>query len=88
MAAEQIGPGDIVYLKSGGPAMTVNWVNANNIPPIAKCQWFYGSELLFGEFNPASLTQGNRASNSRIDCCVVQRLGKPPFSEASIFSDR
>ncbi len=35
-----IQPGSIVRLKSGGPAMTVNWVGQDDGPPHAYCEWF------------------------------------------------
>ncbi|WP_353221109.1 DUF2158 domain-containing protein [Salinisphaera sp. S4-8] len=34
--SDQIQPGDIVTLKSGGPEMTVSWVEEGD----ALCQWF------------------------------------------------
>lgn len=34
--ADEIKPGDIVTLKSGGPKMTVSWIEEGS----AYCQWF------------------------------------------------
>lgn len=45
--------GDVVYLKSGGPAMTVRWVNENTY----LCEWFVDNQDLKGEkFLGTSLT--------------------------------
>jgi uncharacterized protein YodC (DUF2158 family) len=37
--AESIKRGDIVRLKSGGPAMTVEWIDAHVMRPYARCVW-------------------------------------------------
>lgn len=37
----QFNPGDVVQLKSGGPRMTVDTVEAG---PIYKCVWFEGEK--------------------------------------------
>lgn len=37
--ADDIRPGSIVQLKSGGPMMTVDWVGRDP-PQRAYCQWF------------------------------------------------
>ena len=49
--------GDIVQLKSGGPKMTVEEVTLKSMveTEIVKCQWFSGSKLQDGWFNPDSL---------------------------------
>jgi uncharacterized protein YodC (DUF2158 family) len=36
----EIKPGSIVQLKSGGPTMTVNWVEDDVGTMIARCDWF------------------------------------------------
>jgi uncharacterized protein YodC (DUF2158 family) len=36
----EIKPGSIVQLKSGGPAMTVNWVQDEEGTVHANCDWF------------------------------------------------
>lgn len=61
MAEQSFKIGDIVQLKSGGPKMTV----VPSSPPIftlnaeeaeeIKCQWFAGSNLKFGFFDPNAL---------------------------------
>ncbi len=38
--ADKIEPGSIVQLKSGGPAMTVNWVEDEQETLYASCDWF------------------------------------------------
>jgi uncharacterized protein YodC (DUF2158 family) len=38
--AEEIKPGSIVQLKSGGPLMTVRWVGDDYGTMSANCDWF------------------------------------------------
>ncbi|WP_010589723.1 YodC family protein [Acinetobacter sp. CIP 64.2] len=46
--------GDVVYLKSGGPAMTVRWVNHDE----CACEWFINNQELKGDkFLVTSLTK-------------------------------
>lgn len=45
--------GKIVWLKSGGPAMTVKKPNG---PGKWICDWFVGEEVRSHEFSPAQLT--------------------------------
>ncbi|PYC18758.1 DUF2158 domain-containing protein [Pseudomonas jessenii] len=48
--------GDIVKLKSGGPDMTVRYVENNNgTQPYLHCQWFAGKKLEDGSFPSNSL---------------------------------
>lgn len=49
--------GDVVYLKSGGPAMTVNKVLSER--DNAECTWFQDNELKDHIFNQGSLTKEN-----------------------------
>lgn len=35
-----IKPGSVVQLKSGGPQMTVEWVDNSMSPPLVACSWF------------------------------------------------
>lgn len=42
--AEQLSAGDIVNLKTGGPSMTVDWVNDSDGILTAGCSWFDKSE--------------------------------------------
>lgn len=37
---EKMKPGSIVSLKSGGPEMTIRWIEAGE----AYCEWFVGSK--------------------------------------------
>ena len=39
MADTEFKPGDVVQLKSGGPAMTILWVEEGD----CRCAWFVGS---------------------------------------------
>ncbi len=56
MSTNQFKPGDLVYLKSGGPAMTVEAVNEKG--DIA-CHWFKGASRPTGLFNPVLLKQAD-----------------------------
>lgn len=49
--------GNIVQLKSDGPKMTVEQVDNQTIDDsiVIRCQWFVGSKLNDGWFNPESL---------------------------------
>lgn len=49
----QYKTGDIVMLKSGGPDMTVKGYDPINAQLI--CQWFAGSKLNAGYFDPDSV---------------------------------
>jgi uncharacterized protein YodC (DUF2158 family) len=44
-------PGDVVRLKSGGPAMTIKFVDGNE----AYCEWFEKSDLKGSRFTLTSL---------------------------------
>src|SRR5678809_1085751 len=48
MANETYKVGDLVQLKSGGPAMTVYEVSRSGLH--VKCQWFDGAKLEEGDF--------------------------------------
>jgi uncharacterized protein YodC (DUF2158 family) len=59
MAKQEFRIGDIVYLKSGGPAMTVEDI-LTRIPESdtrLRCTWFSGGEASDGEFNPLTLVR-------------------------------
>lgn len=50
--SKEYSVGDIVQLKSGGPRMTVEEIlYGGNI----RCQWFSGSKLNTGDFDPGSI---------------------------------
>ena len=49
---DELEVGDVVKLKSGGPKMTIKWVEPSSI---ANCQWFLGDTLKDGNFSLASL---------------------------------
>lgn len=51
MSNESYKPGDVVTLKSGGPAMTVAWVDGNE----AYCEWFVESKVTGAKFPLTSL---------------------------------
>jgi uncharacterized protein YodC (DUF2158 family) len=52
---DQFKPGDVVKLKSGGPAMTVSRVGEVNGKPTVWCDWFDGPKKISGAFEPNSL---------------------------------
>lgn len=43
--------GDTVQLKSGGPLMTIKWVDGND----AYCEWFDGAKIMGAPFVVAQL---------------------------------
>lgn len=49
--ADQISAGAVVVLKSGGPDMTVRWVDKSE----CYCEWFDGSKATGGTFELAQL---------------------------------
>ena len=53
MANETYKVGDLVQLKSSGPAMTVYEVSRSGLH--VKCQWFDGAKLEEGDFAMISL---------------------------------
>ncbi|MCK4413806.1 MAG: DUF2158 domain-containing protein [Candidatus Eisenbacteria sp.] len=55
--AEEIKAGDVVQLKSGGPRMTVEWVDKDRLTdrPVACCKWFEGKKLMGDTFELISL---------------------------------
>lgn len=58
--ANEFKAGDIVYLKSGGPAMTVSWVDTQN--GRVTCQWFAEHNRNEEIFYPETLTKENPSS--------------------------
>jgi uncharacterized protein YodC (DUF2158 family) len=61
--SNQIKEGEIVQLKSGGPAMTVHLVykspNTQGNPTLASCTWFDGNTFHRMDFNVAELIAGD-----------------------------
>lgn len=51
--------GDVVYLKSGGPAMTVNAIAPSMIAKALACVWFVGNENKSATYSPDALTKEN-----------------------------
>lgn len=51
MTTKEVKPGAVVELKSGGPRMTVHWVEHGK----AWCQWFSGVEVRGEKFAIAML---------------------------------
>ena len=54
MAAMEIKPGDTVRLKSGGPIMTVNWID-KEYGVTVWCDWFIENQPKKERFPPTSL---------------------------------
>ncbi|MBV15957.1 MAG: DUF2158 domain-containing protein [Thalassospira sp.] len=44
MQVDELKPGDVVELKSGGPDMTVSWVENQDGVLEARCDWFDKSQ--------------------------------------------
>lgn len=53
--ADEIKVGDVVQLKSGGPKMTVNWVQEESAAMTAGCSWFVKDQEKSGRFPVTSL---------------------------------
>ena len=51
----EVKKGDVVQLKSGGPAMTVRWVQQENGNEESYCEWFDKAEQKGGRFFTSSL---------------------------------
>ncbi|MCW3120420.1 MAG: putative small protein [Chitinophagaceae bacterium] len=60
MAEAEIKLGDVVWLKSGGPAMTINGFNANNA---FVCSWFVENKADSASFFAVALTKEKPKSN-------------------------
>lgn len=55
--------GDVVYLKSGGPAMTVNGKAGMGSELV--CVWFVNSENKTATFQPEALTKENPSPSKK-----------------------
>lgn len=53
--AEELKVGDVVRLKSGGPAMTITVVGERYGTPTVWCTWFDQKGSQSGDFPPAAL---------------------------------
>lgn len=53
--AQAFSPGDIVKLKSGGPAMTVEQIGSYTDPSCVVCSWFAGKKSETKNFAPEAL---------------------------------
>lgn len=53
--AEELTVGDVVRLKSGGPAMTITNIGDRYGVPTAWCTWFDQKGSQSGDFPPAAL---------------------------------
>jgi uncharacterized protein YodC (DUF2158 family) len=51
VAMNKIKAGDVVGLKSGGPAMTATWVNDDQVG----CAWFVGGDIKQHTFSEEAL---------------------------------
>jgi len=58
MESTEIKEGDVVYLKSGGPAMSVRRISGSgqDVKSIT-CDWCVAGEMKYFGFNPAQLTK-------------------------------
>lgn len=55
MENRQFNPGDIVVLRSGGPLMTITYLNAGYSERDVACSWFVDGDRKTDVFPPASL---------------------------------
>lgn len=61
--------GDVVQLKSGGPAMTVTYYGPGfSRDTIVTCQWFVNNEQKSGDFPPEALKayEGSSTTNGAV----------------------
>jgi len=56
---EKLNPGDLVQLKSGGPVMTIELIDENEMltSSQALCSWFDGKKLTKESFSLEALTK-------------------------------
>ncbi len=55
MSNSSFVPGDVVLLKSGGPQMTIKWVEDGN----AYCEWFDGNANKGAQFSVVQLEKSS-----------------------------
>lgn len=65
---EQIKDGDIVWLKTGSPAMTVK--RKREATGLWICSWFVGSEIKESEFSEAQLIKTDPDANKPLSVFV------------------
>ena len=53
--ADDLKPGDVVMLKSGGPTMTIRWIEEEYGTLTALCDWFEGTKDKSGKYLPHQL---------------------------------
>lgn len=62
---ESFSKGDVVMLKSGGPKMTINWLDGEGMGKVAHCQWFDNSDVIKSEvFGVSSLIKAEQSEDS------------------------
>jgi uncharacterized protein YodC (DUF2158 family) len=59
--ADNLKPGDVVQLKSGGPLMTVQGDGYGNSGDLVLCMWFDGAKQVTGTFHPSMLEKESGA---------------------------
>ena len=72
MDMEKFETGDVVYLKSGGPAMTVQ---STNYPHSVTCSWFDGKQVTTNGFRPETLTKKNPCINQESEVSKAAKKG-------------
>jgi uncharacterized protein YodC (DUF2158 family) len=65
-----IKPGDVVWLKSGGPKMTVAAVTPENI---CGCIWFQHGEILQFEFEISALRKSDPFYDEEADSSPIDK---------------
>lgn len=55
--SETLKAGDVVKLKSGGPAMTIRWCKDSDAGYTAWCDWFEGTEQRGHRFSSQQLVK-------------------------------
>jgi uncharacterized protein YodC (DUF2158 family) len=62
MSERPFNPGDVVQLRSGGPAKTVESIGSMYDAEIVNCVWFDGKKQMRGQFPPATLKHYERVT--------------------------
>lgn len=61
---QDIQPGDLVHLKSGGPTMTVESVSNEHNITLIDCVWFEGKKPYRQRFSPPALAKGQSSDDA------------------------